>query len=188
MAYRGKMIANHITGQSIEFLTTAGDSNGQLLEMITTYRPYSAEPAAHYHPAQHETFTVMQGELTVKIDGTVHVLTPGDTLEVPQRTIHSMWNNSPATTVVRWKVEPALHTEYFLETAMGLAADGNTGANGMPGLLQVAALARKHNKEFRLAKPPYIVQQVVFSILAPVARLLGKQPAYNKYIDAAAPA
>jgi len=34
-----------------------------------------------------------------------------------------MWNNSGGTSVINWKIQPALSTEYFLETVMGLAAD-----------------------------------------------------------------
>ena len=66
MAYKGKIISNVKTKQTLEFITTSKDSNGQLLEMISTYEPYSKEPRAHYHPVQDEHFTVLQGELTVR--------------------------------------------------------------------------------------------------------------------------
>ena len=182
MAYMGKVISNDITGQSIAFITTAADSNGQLLEMVTTYRPFSQQPPAHYHPVQHETFTVLQGELTVIINGETLRLTAGSVLDIPRNTVHCMWNSSAADTVVRWKVVPALQTEYLLETAMGLAADGKTDAQGRPGLLHVAQMALRYSKEFRLAKPPYPVQRVLFMLLAPLALLTGSRAMLNKYV------
>lgn len=183
MAYQNKTISNSITGQDIKFLRTAKDTNGQLLEMETTYNGYSKEPVAHYHPNQREDFTVSSGELTIRIDGELKVLKAGDSLHIPGNKVHAMWNNSAGITVVTWKIQPALNTEYFLETAMGLAADGKTNKDGMPSILQVALMANKFSQEFRLAKLPYAVQKVLFGLLSPIAYLFGFRPSYKKYVD-----
>jgi quercetin dioxygenase-like cupin family protein len=181
MAYKHKQIVNTVTGQSIKFLQTAKDTNGQLLEMEATFNKKSKQPAPHYHPYQHETFAVMQGALSMVIDGVTKVLWAGETIQIPANTVHSMWNNSGSKTVVNWKVQPALTTEYFLENATGLAAEGRTNRQGMPGLLQVAIMANKFSNSFRLAKPSFFIQKIVFSILSPVAYLCGYRAAYKKY-------
>ena len=183
MAYKGKLVNNHKTGQQIEFITTAKDSNGKLLEMVTTYKPYSTPPIAHYHPVQHEYFTVLQGELTVQLKNDTLVLKKGDSIDIPANTIHNMWNNSAATTVVSWKVVPAMQTEYFLETAIGLVEDNKTNDKGVPGILQFALMAGRYSNELRLAKPSYIIQKILFGILRPIALIAGKKAVYSKYID-----
>ncbi|GAB3165843.1 cupin domain-containing protein [Telluribacter humicola] len=183
MAYQNKTISNPRTHQTIRFLRTGKDTNGQLLEMEATYNAFSKEPAAHYHPHQEEEFIVLEGEMTVRIDGDLRVLTKGDKLHVPKNKVHSMWNNTTTKTVVNWKVRPALETEHLLETLHGLANDGKTNEAGMPSLLQVAVLIDKYNHVMRLAKPSYAVQKSLFTILTPFAYLLGYKPTDKKYLD-----
>jgi len=146
MAYRNKTIFNPKTLVEIKFLQTANDTNGQLLEMEAGYNAHSNEPAAHYHPYQAEDFTVLSGELTVRIDGQIKVLKQGDTLHIPKTKVHSMWNNSQNKTVVNWKVQPAMNTADLLQTASGLANDGKTNKKRMPNLLQVALMANNTPK------------------------------------------
>lgn len=183
MAYKGKIITNPLNKQTIEFVTTAGECNGKLLEMVATWGPYSIKPMEHYHPCQDEEFTVLEGELTVRLKGKTFPLQQGDSIDIPANAAHAMWNDTDKKTTVNWKVFPALNTEYFLETGIGLAADGKTSKNGMPDILQTSLLAKKYQQEFRLNKPPYIIQQILFALLTPFALLSGKRAVYEKYID-----
>lgn len=183
MAYQNKTISNKAAGMEIRFVHTAKDTDGALLEMEASYRPHSSEPVAHYHPAQAETFTVLSGELTVRLEGKLHILKSGEQLHIPANKVHSMWNNSAVPTTVNWQVRPALGTEYFLETAAGLAADGKTDGKGMPGILQLALLINRFAGEIRVAKPPFMVQRAIFLLLTPLAYLTGHKPVYRKYID-----
>jgi quercetin dioxygenase-like cupin family protein len=104
MAYKNKMIANPIVGQNIKFLQTAKDTEGKLLEMEASYRPYSKEPPPHYHPYQAEDFIIIKGQMTVRLQGKILLLNEKDTLHVPAGTVHSMWNNSGSTATINWKV------------------------------------------------------------------------------------
>jgi quercetin dioxygenase-like cupin family protein len=183
MAYPGKEINNSKTGQSIMFIQTAKDTEGQLLEMESSWQPFSKEPAPHFHPRQEEEFTVISGELTVRINGELKKLTAGQQLFIPKKTVHSMWNSSAAKTIVNWKVMPALETEELLETATGLANNGKTNKNGSPSLLQAALLMDRYKEEFRLAKPSPFVQTLVFTSLRPVALMAGYKCHYREYID-----
>src|SRR3954463_3375401 len=124
MAYKNKLISNPKTGQSIQFLKTAKETGGTLLEMETTYESRSKEPPAHYHPLQDEDFMVKQGVLNIRINGKLIVLQAGDSLHIQRKVVHSMWNESDQKAVVNWKVQPALETEYFFENMMGMAAEG----------------------------------------------------------------
>src|ERR687885_2119937 len=128
MAFKNKFIRNTLTGQSFRFLKTAKDTNGELLEMESAYQPHSPEPAPHFHPQQTEDFTIVSGELTVRLNGQVTIYKQGDKLHVPPMTVHSMWNASGTETVVNWQVRPALDTEFFFETLTGLANDGKASS------------------------------------------------------------
>lgn len=183
MAYKNKIIRNPVTGQSIRFLQTSSDTDGALLEMESSFAPRSVEPSPHYHPRQQEVFTVLCGRLCVRINGKIKELTKGEQLTIRPYTVHSMWNPNSTQTVVNWKVEPALSTEYFLETGIGLATDGKVNKKGRPPVLQVALLLKQYKTVFRLARPPYILQQTLASLLSPFSKLAGYKAIYRQYID-----
>jgi quercetin dioxygenase-like cupin family protein len=183
MAFKNKIIVNRKTGQQIKFIRTTKDTSGFLLEMEATYPAGSIEPPPHYHPWQVEDFRVLSGELTVTVGDKTRTLHTGDILHIPANEVHTMWNRSGIPAVVNWKVQPALETEYFLETITGLASEANTNAQGKPGLLQVALTARKYNNTFRLSRPPFIIQRILFAILSPLACLFGYSATYKRHID-----
>lgn len=183
MAFKNKTISNQVSGQSIRFLQTAKDTAGALLEMESTFQPNSVEPIPHYHPYQEEFFEIMSGELHVRLANGLKVLKAGDKLHIPPNTIHSMWNAAAETALVNWKVKPAMDTEYLLETGIGLANDGKVNEKGMPNLLQSILIAYRFNKEYRPAKPAFIILRLAFLLLVPLAYLLGYRVTDKKYLD-----
>lgn len=183
MAFKNKQISNPKTGQDIKFINTSRETNGTLLEMESTFSPHSKEPTPHYHPLQEEFFTVLSGQITVRMDGQLMILNQGETLHIPPNKVHSMWNDTTVKTIVKWKVQPAMNTENLLETAFGLAADNKTDEDGKPGILQGVLIANKYSNVFRLARPPFAIQKIAFIILTPFAYLFGYRPAYQKYFD-----
>lgn len=183
MAFKNKIICNKKTGQDIRFLQTAKDTNNLLLEIESTYNRRNNEPPAHYHPRQEEDFLVLAGELTVKMDGQTNIYKQGDSFHIPKYKVHAMWNNSDHKTIVNWKVMPAMNTENLFETLAGLANEDKTNADGRPGILQLALTANKYSAVFRLSKPPFAIQKLLFSLLSPVAYTFGYRPSYKKYID-----
>jgi len=182
MAYKNKIITNPLVGQNIKFLQTAKDTGGKLLEMEAAYRPYSKEPPLHYHPHQEEDFLIIKGQMTVRLAGKILLLNEGDTLHIPASTVHSMWNNSAGTAVVNWKVRPAMNTEYFFENASGLASDKKRHKR-MRSILQKSLLANKYSRIFRLSRPSFFIQKLIFIILAPFGWLAGYRASYKRYMD-----
>ena len=183
MAYKGKIISNKKKGQQISFIQTADDTGGELLEMESLFQPKSTEPVPHYHPSQEEYFTMLEGEISVRINGHVKILRQGDTLHLKKNQVHSMWNHSENISRVNWKVMPALDTEYFLENGVGIANEKKTNEQGIPGLLQIALLANRFSNVYRIAKPPYTIQKIVFIVLTPVSYLAGYCSCYKEFID-----
>jgi hypothetical protein len=83
---------------------------------------------------------------------------------------------------VRVTLRPALDTETFFETLFGLARDGKTNKQGIPDLPQIAVAYRDLGDSCpRLTRPPRLVQDAVFALVAPVGRMLGKRGVYARY-------
>ena len=183
MAYPGKVISNPKTGQQLTFIKTAKETKGTMLEMESVFQPHSLEPPLHYHPQQKELFTVLEGSITVKINGSLKTLKAGEQLAIEANTPHSMWNGTDDKAVVNWKVYPALDTEYFFETAMGIATHRPTNELGMPGILQAVLIADRFSHVFILANPSFMIQQILFTLLKPIAYLAGHRAWYKEYID-----
>ena len=183
MAYSGKKIENPMTGQSIQFLRTAKDTGGALLEMETTYRSASTPPIPHYHPHQDEHFTVIKGELTLMTGRKMMVLKEGEQIRIPRGQHHAMWNASSSPTIVNWKVSPALETENLLEIVMGLSAAGKVNRKGMPSILQMSILAPRFSKVYRISQPARWLQLLVFGVLKPFALLSGHQADFKNLED-----
>jgi quercetin dioxygenase-like cupin family protein len=183
MAYKNKVILNPKTRNEIRFLQTGKDTAGKLLEMESTYFSRSKEPPPHYHPYQEEDFTVLSGEISIRTNGKTNILKQGESIHIPANTVHSMWNNSEDKTIVNWKVQPAMNTENMLETLIGLAKDGKTNDAGVPSLLQTVLIGNKFSDVMRLAKPSFILQKIIFTLLTPLSIALGYRATYSKYID-----
>jgi len=147
MANKAQQVTNISNKQTIEFITTANNSNGMLLEMISTWQPGTVKPPIHYHPFQKEYFTVLDGELTVNIAGTVRTYKANESFEIEKAVVHSMWNASGSSTKAVWKVMPALQTEYLLESGAQLSQNKNPFTKVLKTLL----LLIRYRKEFRIA-------------------------------------
>jgi len=149
------------------------------MEMV--YSPNSSKPTSHYHPNQEEHFEILSGTIFTEIGGQTRSFEAGESFTVPMGTHHWMHNTSPEPGKVIWQVRSALKTETLFETLWGLAIDGKTDDSGVPNLLQIAVIFREYEREFRLSKPPYRLQKILFAILAPIGRLLGYRVKYDKY-------
>lgn len=172
MARSGDVLTNR-AGHLLRFRQTGGETGGALLEVEALYPPRSQAPTEHYHPSQEERFEVLQGEMKASIDGSVNVYGVGETYTIPPGTRHWMHNASDEPARILWQTRPALRTETFFETTWGLARDGQTRANGSPKFLQAVVVGQAFAREFRLARPPYLLQQILFFFLAPLGRLVG---------------
>jgi quercetin dioxygenase-like cupin family protein len=178
MAKSGEVLENPASGQRISFRRTSGDTDGALLEVESVYtKPSPSRPPGHYHPAQEEIFRVLAGELHAVISGRSRTLKVGETLVIAEGTRHEMWAEE-AGVHVNWQTRPALRTEAFFETVFGLAAEGKVNEKGVPNLLQSAVIAQAFADEFRLARPPWPIQRLLFAVLAPLGRLLGYKAKY----------
>lgn len=171
----------HPNGDQLIIRKSGVDTNGNLLEMEALYQPHSAQPPLHYHPFQEEQFEVSSGAFRARIGEVEHTYRAGDTFTVPAKTPHWMHNVSDENGRLRWQVRPAMKTQSFFETMWDLAAEGKTNADGVPNILQLAVILREYGDEFRASSPPFVVQRILFALLAPIGRLLGYRAKYERY-------
>jgi quercetin dioxygenase-like cupin family protein len=114
----------------------------------------------HLHPALHERFSVLQGELTVVRDGRRSVLGVGESAQIEPGVWHDWWNDAQAHAVVRVEFTPGERFVHMLETMFGLASEGHVNVKGMPNPLQLALTAQEFSDVIVFRKPPRAVQRV----------------------------
>lgn len=132
----------------------------------------------HRHPAIVERFTVLEGELTLKLDGKTNVLRQGESATIEPNRWHDWWNASDRDARARVEITPGERFGHMLETVFGLARLGHTNAKGLPHLLQLALFAREFSDVMVLRSPPPMVQRALFGVLAPIARWRGYRATY----------
>jgi mannose-6-phosphate isomerase-like protein (cupin superfamily) len=168
-----------VQGGKIIFKETAASSNGQLLEIEAHYPANSELPPEHYHPYQEERFQVLEGTIRAIVNGQENLYKPGQDFTIPPGTPHAMQNVNSEEGRVIWQTRPAMKTEFFHETIRKLSKDGNISTKERSNMLQLAVIFREYKDEFRLNKPPYLVQFILFGILSPIGRLRGYKARYT---------
>jgi mannose-6-phosphate isomerase-like protein (cupin superfamily) len=132
----------------------------------------------HLHPAIHERFSVLEGELTVIRNGQRSTLRAGESADIEPGVWHDWFNRGTVDAVVRVEVTPGERFAHMLETLFGLAREGHVNAKGMPNLLQLALTAQEFSDVVVFRRPPPVVQRIVFGALAPIARRRGYRATY----------
>ena len=152
---------------------TVRRSDADQLEVEGAYAPGGAPPPAHFHPAQDEHFTVLEGELRARLDGNEIVLRTGGELSVPRGSVHQMWNpgNEPAR--VTWRITPPGRTLDWFRAIDALHRQGRVGRNGMPGPLAFGVLLTEYDDIFRLAARPQPLVRAALAALGVLGRLRG---------------
>jgi len=178
MIHAGDTLYNPVTGESMTFVTTSRQTDGEYVVIELSADPDAFVAAAHVHPAQTETFEVLEGTLAAKVDGTVHTATAGDVLTVEAGQAHKWWNAGDSQLVFRCEIRPALQFESLIETMFSLAADGKTNKRGMPNPFRLAVVARAHLDTVVLPFPPVWMQKLALAAGAPLGMLLGYGPTY----------
>jgi mannose-6-phosphate isomerase-like protein (cupin superfamily) len=183
MAQPGDELFNPITRQRLIFRRTTAQTGGELLEVESVYEVGNDRPPPlHHHPRQEERFEMLEGALHARVGREQRRLEAGEQLVVAPRIDHAIWNGNDTPARLRWEVRPALRTEEFFEAFWRLAEEGRVTGAGVPPPLHSAVLLREFRQEFRLARPPALVQALVFPPLAALGRALGHraQPPYRR--------
>lgn len=137
--------------------------------------------AAHIHPNSIERFHVITGTVGFVIGDQQRILGPGERAEVPEGVVHDWWQVGAEPAEVIVDMAPGERFADMLTTVFGLVRDGQVNRRGMPHLLQLAVTAQAYRDAMVFSSPPPWTQRLLFGALAPVGRLLGRQPVYERY-------
>jgi mannose-6-phosphate isomerase-like protein (cupin superfamily) len=174
----GDELQNHVTGEFARILelpweNPEGRGRAELLAVVG-----ARVLGEHVHPGMVERFTALEGELTVRLDGTTRLLPEGDTAEIRPGQWHDWWNASDRDIRVLVEVLPGERFLHMIETLFGLAQLGHVNGKGMPNLLQTVMVGREFSDTIQFRSPPPSVQKVLFGVLAPMAHALGYRGTY----------
>jgi quercetin dioxygenase-like cupin family protein len=148
-------------------------SERELLEAEVTYAPGGEPPPAHLHPDQDESFEVLAGVVSLRIDGEEHSYGPGEAFEIPRGAAHQMWNATEDPARAIWQTRPRGRTEDWFRALDGLQRSGRVDKNGMPGPLAMGVLLTHYRDVFRLSARPRALVRAALAALGALGRLRG---------------
>lgn len=125
-------VTHRFTGEEITFLETAAATNGTHLLIEIVLPPFGDGPPLHCHDAFIETFTVVEGILTVTVDDKKHELSATECLTAPRHTPHTFTNNHETPVRFHVHLTPPSQFEQSIRIHYGLMADGFTNEQGVP--------------------------------------------------------
>ena len=179
---RGQVFANPVTGERVVLLTDPETHPDRALVAHLFVRPGGRVAAPHVHPVAAERFHVLVGRVGFQVGGRQSELEAGQSCEIPPGTLHDWWQIGTEEAQVVVEVTPGERFTRIIATTFGLARDGHVDARGLPHLLQAAVSLTAYRDTIVFASPPPLVQRFLFGGLAPLGRLLGKQPVYPEYL------
>jgi quercetin dioxygenase-like cupin family protein len=174
----GEVWENPVTGERATILELPYENREGRATAELTALVGARVVGEHLHPALVERFTVLEGELTLKLGGETTILREGEAAVVEAGVWHDWWNASDRDARARVEITPGERFAHMIETLYGLARLGHTNAGGMPHPLQLALFGREFSDVIVFRSPPQAVQRAVFGALGPIARWRGYRATY----------
>ena len=144
---KGRTVA--VVGDVYRFLATAQETNGKyaLWEALV---PPGGGPPPHVHSREEEGFYILEGEITITINGERVVATAGMFANMPVGTPHSFKNESDRPAKMLLSVAPAGLEEMFFEVGVPLAEGATTAQPPTKDEIErLLAVATKYGIEIR---------------------------------------
>ena len=181
----GEVYENRVQGDRFVVREGSEDTRGERLTGDLYIRPGGAIAGKHVHLYITERFEVVAGTVRFHLGGRDEVAAPGQRVEVPPGVVHDWCNVGEGEAHVLVDIRPAERFELMIQNLYGLANDGKTNARGVPKLLPLALLANEFRREGQFVRPPRIVQRLLFTALAPLARARGYKAISREYLGPA---
>ena len=150
------------TGEVLTVLRNGASTGGAAFEVEAVLPPRLSGPPAHRHRSGSEEFTVLDGELRVRLGRERRVLGPGGAVTVPPGVVHAFANPTDRPVRIRTVETPAGPLE---EQFRALAAAGR-----LPPLRRLARINVDHDLDFVLAGVPEALQRPLWRLLAALPR------------------
>jgi quercetin dioxygenase-like cupin family protein len=163
------------------FLEDARDTNGAY-ELIQVRVQPGGGNGDHYHRNFEETFTCLEGELTVNAGAERVVLKPGESVTAPPGVIHAFHNRSQAETLMTVRVTPARGLEKSVRVAYGLDGTGMLARGTRMQNVWRYALMLGYSETYLPDIPP-MVQEPLVKSLAKIAQWSGKDEELKVFFE-----
>lgn len=174
----GEVWENPVTGEVARVVELPWrNPEGRAVAELTAL-PGARVAGEHLHPATHERFSTVEGELTMMRAGQRSRLGPGESADIEPGVWHDWWNEGEVDALVRVEITPGERFVHMIETLFGLARAGHVDAKGMPSALQLALLGREFSDVIVFRRPPAAIQPALFGMLAPIASMRGYRGTY----------
>jgi len=176
VARSGDSVECRPAGQTIRFLATGEETDGEYVRVEITLEVRSTRSHAvkHVHPKQTETIAVRSGTMAVEKNGNRTTLYPGEDVTFEPGDAHAFWNGGDEELVIEVTLSPAMQTDLFMRFAFGLSQVGTTTRSGIPlNPLRLGLLMDAFEGHLYLAGLPIPIQRAGATVLAPLARAAG---------------
>ena len=133
-------------GDLYKFLVTGEESGGAYFAMEAIVPP-GGGPPPHIHRNEDETFYVLEGTVTIFLDGRPVAATPGDFVHVPRGTVHNFRNTAESPSRILVGFTPGGIEGFFREAGRLATDDGAAPPVDEDEILRTMASAQKHGLE-----------------------------------------
>ena len=165
------------------FRQTVLKREGGLVWLELVLEPHAPGPPEHIHTSFPENFIVVEGTLSLLVNGEKKSLHPGESLLVAPGTPHKPFNETDSRVVVKGPLTPEYgipeQFTVFLTQAYGFFDESESNSQPPKALLQMSRFSPKYDTW--LASLPVPLQKFVFFVIGPTARVLGYRTYYEKY-------
>jgi quercetin dioxygenase-like cupin family protein len=180
MPTKGQKLIDRFTGDTIEFLETSADTNGERVTLKVTLKSKGQTVDDHIHILQEESFKILSGRMTYFLDGEEHHLNEGEEVTLPKNKAHNHYNMDDKPAEYIQTISPGIDVDLFLENLFGMINDGKVKDGKLP-FLQAMVTGKYLESPSRLASIPIGPQNFLINTLGPLSRLFGYRAIYKKY-------
>ena len=114
MPGKGQLLTDKFSGDTIEFIETSADTNGERVTLKVTLRRKGQTIDDHMHILQDESFKVLSGRMTYLLDGKLHFANAGEEVVLPKKKAHNHYNTENEPVEYIQTITPGLDTDLFV--------------------------------------------------------------------------
>jgi quercetin dioxygenase-like cupin family protein len=173
-----KTIINSEGNYSATFIKTGAETNGAYELVRVELEPFGGNDW-HYHSNFEESFTVLDGAVSIGQHGRERLLNEGDSAVAHRKDMHFFKNARGKKSVLLVKISPASGLEKTLRVAYGLINDGLL-RNDMTENPWHLALLLAYSESYLSGMPAWFQESLINS-LAKIAQWRGEDKTLYKY-------
>ncbi|QQS29799.1 MAG: cupin domain-containing protein [Sphingobacteriales bacterium] len=141
---------------------SASDKKTDPVVMIAELGPHESGPPLHFHPNQHETYEVLEGEAEFVLGGEKIIVRQGEKVDIPANTPHTFKNLTGNWLKMKDTHIPALSFEEMMRELHGLVQHVKiSGFNNPKSLIYLSMLWVKHREIQESVNPPFFVMKLL---------------------------